>query len=311
MNRDKLRSLITGVIATVPTPFDESYRVDYGRMAEATNHWVENGVVNGKAVIKVAAAMGEGPQLSENEWSKLIKTVVETTAGRAQVMAAIHYKDTVRTIEDAKIATDLGAIGLQISPPIFNQPSEADMLRHFSMISDAIDIGILVYNTHWMPGGAIYPDTFRKMSDFEQVAAIKWSPPSGTEYEEIFELKDTFNIIDNADRPADCGRLGGHGFVSDGIAAYPPFYVGTWDMVLEGRYEEAEAQWDAVVRPLRVLAQKWARISGGEGSFEKALQENMGIPMGPPRPPSIPVDAENMKELKQAMIGWGWPVPNA
>ena len=133
MNRDKLRSLITGVIATVPTPFDESYRVDYGRMAEATNHWVENGVVNGKAVIKVAAAMGEGPQLSENEWSKLIKTVVETTAGRAQVMAAIHYKDTVRTIEDAKIATDLGAIGLQISPPIFNQPSEADMLRHFSM----------------------------------------------------------------------------------------------------------------------------------------------------------------------------------
>ena len=91
MNRDKLRSLITGVIATVPTPFDESYRVDYGRMAEATNHWVENGVVNGKAVIKVAAAMGEGPQLSENEWSKLIKTVVETTAGRAQVMACLLY----------------------------------------------------------------------------------------------------------------------------------------------------------------------------------------------------------------------------
>ena len=25
----------------------------------------------------------------------------------------------------------------------------------------------------------------------------------------------------------------------------------------------------------------------------------------------VPVDAENMKELKQAMIGWGWPVPNA
>ena len=37
---------------------------------------------------------------------------------------------------------------------------------------------------------------------------------------------------------------------------------------------------------------------------------NMGINMGPPRPPSIQVDSIYMAKLKEAMIDWGWPVPN-
>ena len=36
----------------------------------------------------------------------------------------------------------------------------------------------------------------------------------------------------------------------------------------------------------------------------------MGINMGPPRPPSIQVDSIYMAKLKEAMIDWGWPVPD-
>lgn len=278
-------------------------------MAEAVNRWIENGLVNGKSIIKIASAMGEGPQLSEIEWSSLIKTVVKAADGRIPIMTATHYKDTIRTINDAKIASALGTIGIQVSPPIYNQPTVDDMLRHYDMISKNVDIGILIYNTHWMPGGSIHPDTFRRMNNFEHIVAIKWSPPNGCQYEDIFTLKDTFNIIDNSDRPVDCGRLGGHGFVSDGVSAYPPFYIDTWQMVLDGKYEAAEVSWNKVVRPLRSLAQDWAKISGGEGSFEKALQETMGFPMGPPRPPSIELDAHHMSLLKKSMLSWGWPVP--
>ena len=62
-----MKKLIQGPFATIPTPFDENFRVDYGRMCEVTQWWVENGLVNGKSVIKVAAAMGEGPQLGDSE----------------------------------------------------------------------------------------------------------------------------------------------------------------------------------------------------------------------------------------------------
>ena len=51
----------------MPTPFDEDLEVDYPNMADLTRWWVENGLVEGRAVIKVAATMGEGPQLRDSD----------------------------------------------------------------------------------------------------------------------------------------------------------------------------------------------------------------------------------------------------
>jgi 4-hydroxy-tetrahydrodipicolinate synthase len=311
MDREEIRKQMKGVVATVPTPFDENYRVDYGVMAAATERWIENGLVNGKSVLKVAAAMGEGPQIREEEWRSLLQTTVQAAKGRVPVMGAVHYKDTVRTIEDINIAADLGVIGCQVSPPIFNQPTEDDMLRFFGDISDNVDSGVLIYNTHWMSHGAIYPKTFAKMTDFEYVVAIKWSPPEGTKYEDIFELADRFNIMDNSDNPVGCHRLGGHGYLTDGVDSYPAFYLGIWDLMEEGKYDEAQAQWDRVIPDLREFYRKVTQVSGGEARVEKGLSEVMGIPVGPPRPPSLPLSTDDLAELRALMIGWGWPVPDA
>ena len=61
MNIEEIKSLIVGPIATVQTPFDDKFEVDYGKMYELTQMWVDEGLVKGRAVLKVAAAMGEGP----------------------------------------------------------------------------------------------------------------------------------------------------------------------------------------------------------------------------------------------------------
>jgi 4-hydroxy-tetrahydrodipicolinate synthase len=308
MSRETLKAPFKGVIATVPTAFDNQYRVDYGRMADATEHWVQAGLVNGRTALKVGASMGEGQQLREEEWVRLLDTVVQAAKGRVPVLGAIHHKDTLRTIEDARRAADLGVAGLQVSPPIFNQPNQEDMLRYFGAVSDAIEIGVMTYNTHWLEGGAIYPDTFRRMADFERIAAIKWSPPKGVAYEEIFDLVHTFNILDNSGRAVLCHRLGGHGYLIDGIDAYPPYYLNLWDLMEAGRYDEAQSEWDRVVEPLKEFHSRVVANSGGDGKTEKAMSEIMGFSMGPPRPPSIPLDDEEMTELRRLMIDWEWPV---
>ena len=309
MNRETLKAPFEGVIATVPTAFDNQYRVDYGRMADATEHWVQAGLVNGRSALKVGASMGEGHQLREEEWVRLLDTVVQAAQGRVPVTGAIHHKDTLRTIEDARRAADLGAAGLQVSPPIFNQPNQDDILRYFEAVSDAIEIGVMIYNTHSLKGGAIYPDTFCRMADFERIAAIKWSPPEGVAYEEVFDLAHIVNILDNNGRAVLCHRLGGHGFLIDGIDAYPPYYLDLWDLMEAGSYDEAQSEWDRVVEPLREFHSRVVAKSGGDGKTEKAMSDIMGLPMGPPRPPSIPLDDEEMAELRGLMIGWGWPVP--
>ena len=53
MNREELRELIQGPIATVPTPFDDDFEVDFGRMHQLTQQWVDEGLVKGKAVTGV------------------------------------------------------------------------------------------------------------------------------------------------------------------------------------------------------------------------------------------------------------------
>lgn len=310
MDREEIRRQMVGVIAAAPTPFDDDYRVDYGLIAAATETWVERGLVEGKSVLKVAAAMGEGPQLREDEWQALIQTVVQAADGRVPVMGAVHYKDTIRTIEDINIAADAGAIGCQVSPPIFNQPTEDDMLRFFGDVSDGIDIGVLIYNTHWLSHGGILPKTFEKMTDFEYIVGIKWSPPEGSEYEDIFSLTGTFNIMDNSDRPIDCHRLGGRGVLTDGVDAYPTFYLNVWDLMEEGKYTEAQAEWDRVIPELRAFYRDVTQFSGGEGRVAKGLSELMGVPVGPPRPPSLPLSDDDMDKLRALAIGWGWPVPD-
>ena len=82
MKRDELRKIIVGPMATVATPLDSEYKVDYGKMHDLTNWWIDSGLKTGNSVIKVAAAMGEGPQLRDTEWPHLLRTTVQASKGR-------------------------------------------------------------------------------------------------------------------------------------------------------------------------------------------------------------------------------------
>jgi 4-hydroxy-tetrahydrodipicolinate synthase len=308
VKRAELRKLLVGPIATVPTPFDDDFELDYGRMAAATQHWVENGLVAGKAVIKVAAAMGEGPMLSDAEWPPLLRTVVQAAQGKAAIVCGIHYKDTKRTIEDAKRAQDLGAIGLQISPPIFNNPSQDDMLRYYEAVAEAIDIGIMIYNTWWLSGGNVLPETLMKLADFERIVAVKWSVPENQDYDAMGELAQVFNIIDNSSQPVRCHKLGGRGYINMTAEVYPPHDLRIWELLEHQQYDQAQALFDQVNTPLRDLYAKFAEKSGGQARLKKGMMALMGMPMGASRPPSLPLNDEEMAELRELLLRFGWPV---
>jgi 4-hydroxy-tetrahydrodipicolinate synthase len=308
LRNDDLRKLIQGPIATVPTPFDDRFEIDYGRMAEATHYWVENGLVAGRAVIKVAAAMGEGPMLRDDEWPALLRTVVQSAHGKGAIVCGIHYKDTKRTIEDAKRAQDLGAIALQISPPIFNDPSQDDILRYYADVSDAIDIGIMVYNTHWLRGGTVTPETIRRMVEIEHIVSIKWSNPEGVPYEEMRTFSAAFNVIDNSSQPVRCHQLGGRGFINLTSEIYPAHDLAVWDLLENRRHDEAQVLFDHVNVPLREFYARVTQKSGGQARLKKGMMALIGRPMGASRPPSQPLDDVEMSELREIMRGFGWPI---
>ena len=306
MNRPELRKYIRGPVATIPTAFDVNFNVDYGRMHELTQWWVKEGIVKGKSVLKVSAAMGEGTSLGDDEWPPLLRTVVNASNDKATVVHGIHYKDTIRMVNDAKKAQDLGAIGLQISPPIFGDPTQDDILRHFQAVSDAVEIGIMVYHTHWFRGGRIEVDTFQRMKNFEHVVAIKWSPPEGVAHSEMSKFVDDFNVIENSMRVIESHKLGGHGFINETMPANPSHDLKVQELMNSGRYEEAQGLWDSVNTPIRVFYDKLQVRSGGEGRALKGMMEIMGMPCGDSRPPSMPLSEEEMSELREILESFGW-----
>ena len=308
MNREELSKLIVGPIATVPTPFDDDYEVDFGRMHDLTQQWVDEGIVKGKGVIKIAAAMGEGPMLDDNEWPHLLRTTVQAANDKAAIVCGLHYKDTKRTIEDAKKAQDLGAIGLQVCPPIFNLPSQDDLLDYFSDLSDAVDIGIMVYCTHWMPGGRAETETIVKMADIEQVAAIKWSTPDDIPFEDMEKFSHIFNVIDNSSMPAESHKLGGRGYINVTYESYPQHDNKIWELLEAGKYDEGKALFDSVNDPLREFDEKLSGRSGGQARLKKGLMAVMGRPVGASRPPSKPLTEVEMEGLRQVVLDLGWPV---
>lgn len=307
MNRGELRTLIQGPIATLPTAFDEQFRVDFGVMATLTEWWVENGLVAGRAPIKVAAAMGEGPDLSEDEWPHLLRTVVNVAKDRAAVICALQTKDTLRTIEDAKRAQDLGAIGLQIDLPIFHRPTQDDYRRYFSDISQAIDIGIMIYNTWWFGAPSISAETMLRLADAEHVVAIKWAtPPEGNvTYDDMRQFAHLFNVIDNDNQFVRGHRNGARGFIDATTAVYPQHALAIWDLLEARRYDEAQLRFDRINQPLIALTHRLAQRSGGY-RVPKALMGLLGRPVGAPRPPTLPLDDQELAELRDLVAGFGW-----
>lgn len=309
MNREEIKNMIVGPAAPVPTPFDEQFRVDFGKMQELTGWWIESGITKGSGIIKVAAAAGEGPMLRDDEWAKLLNATVQAADGNATIMCGLHYKDTIRTIEDAKRAQDLGADALQVCPPIFNLPSQKDILDYFESLSDAIDIGIMVYNTHWMLGGRIETDTIIKMADLEKIVAVKWSNSERQSYEDMTRFAHIFNVIDNTVSPIRCHKLGGKGFVQTTVFAYPPHDLKVWTLMENGKYDEAEEMYYRVHTPLRNFGDKIDVRSGGQGRVNKGLMKIMGHDVGDSRPPSKPLDDGEMQELRAIVNEFGWPTP--
>ena len=309
MNREQLKKRIRGTPVTLPTPFDEDMNVDMGRMADMTRWWVEQGLGTNVAALKTSAAMGEGPDLSDDEWPHVLRTVVIAAGGDKTIICALKAKNTLHTINDARRAQDLGAIGLQIDLPFFHHANQDDVVRHFTAISDAIDIGIMIYNTHWFCSNPVkeyvHADTMLRLKDAEHVVAIKWSVPEGEDYDEMRRFSDIFNVIDNSGQAVRCHKNGGAGYISALICVYPKHDLEVFQLLEKKRYDEAQAKIDRVNDVLGPWRAKTTAVSGGYRQG-KALMAALGRPMGPPRPPTLPATDEEIAEARALVKQLGW-----
>ena len=311
MNRQQKRDVYQGVIGVTITPYYDNYEVNYGKMADLTKWWISNGMVRGDAALKVCSVMGEAPQLRENEWINILKTTVDAAEGKVDIIGGTHCKDTLRTIEDIKKAHDVGIVGMQVAPPLFNDPNQDDILRYYEAISENSDIGIMVYQNHWYSYSGINAETLLKMKDFENIVCIKWAPFPGCPDESMEELGKYFNLVQN-DRLSRVGfhKKGGDGFLDETAVVYPPHELKIWKLLEQKKYSEAQELWDTEESSMKEIIGKIGANSGGQARMKKALMNVMGHEVGEQRPPTLPISESERSELRSVVIGLGWLDPN-
>jgi 4-hydroxy-tetrahydrodipicolinate synthase len=122
----------------------------------------------------------EVSSLSRAERQRTLAIALDEIAGTIPVMAGIYSDGTLEAVELARDAQAAGAAGLLVFPPtlfVWGAQLKPDMvLRHFSLLADAVDLPLVVFEYPPSSGVGYSPETLSELCKIPSVAAVKdWS----------------------------------------------------------------------------------------------------------------------------------------
>ncbi|MCB1186794.1 4-hydroxy-tetrahydrodipicolinate synthase [bacterium] len=156
------------VVTAIVTPFNKRGAVDYNQAEKLFKH-----VQAQNDGIVVAGTTGEGPTLSQAEKLKLFEFYKSRAKKGFKVLLNVGSNDTADSVKFAKAAAKAGADGLMVVGPYYNKPNADGQLAHFSAISDASDLPILLYNIPGRTGLRVEHDVIIELAGTSNVCAVK------------------------------------------------------------------------------------------------------------------------------------------
>jgi 4-hydroxy-tetrahydrodipicolinate synthase len=210
-------------------------------------------------------------------------------------------------IDLAKHAKEIGADGIQASPPFYYNPTARDVFEFFKAINDSVDIPIMVYNTYW-EGYNIDTDLLGKLVELDNIVCIKWSSPSLFEFKKGFRLYgERVSFIDNSASPVMTRPLGARGFISHEANFWPEHELDLFLALEDGDCRRALDMVDKLNWPFYDFRVKIGSRKGGESHVIKAAMDLAGLVGGPTRPPTSSLDETEVKELRGILAAAGLP----
>jgi 4-hydroxy-tetrahydrodipicolinate synthase len=307
---EEAKEKMKGVDVIVLTPFTSDYELDLDRLKENIRFLIKSGIVNGNGFLTVTGACGEAPYLTVDEQKQVVKAATEAAGDKVPIFVGVYQCGTKIAIDFLRFASEVGAVGAQISPPYYMTPSEAEVYNHYKAINDSVDIGIEIYNTPWSSKLDMKPKLISRLAELKNVIGIKWSSFDYRNYVNVIRLfSKKLNIIDNQLDFIWAHMLGAKGFVSIIGNFAPQIELNLWRLLEKGDYEKAKEQMLKLHIPLYVFIQElYEQGASGEGNPWKDAMELCGRPCGPVRPPQVPLN-ESQRARLQEILRQGGVIP--
>lgn len=278
-----------GTYTIMVTPFDTQGRLDLPALTQYVNWQIEAGI---HGLIPLGST-GEFLSLSEEEFEQVAQTVIDTAAGRVPVIVGTTAEDPRVAARRSRRVEAMGADGVMVLPPFYCTPTDDEVLAHYRCVADAIGIPVMVYNNPAVTNIDLLPELVARIAQIDNCRYIKESTLDVTRVRDIMQLTDGRMQVFGGVMGYESYAEGAVGWAAVPANGAPGEFARMYELVQAGNYTAAR---DIAFRhtPLIRFVAGQAYVAG-----TKALLTAMGLPVGDPRPPRLPLNEAGQTRARQ------------
>ena len=241
---------LAGIIPSLVTPLMNRDALDVAGLERLIEH-VLGGGVHGLFVL---GTTGEAPSLSHRLQRELVERVCAQVAGRVPVLVGITDTAVVESLNLAASAAAAGAGAVVLTTPYYFPAGQTELADFIGRLIPELPLPLMLYNMPALTKVWFEIDTFRRLSEFENLIGVKDSSGDLDYYSNLIELR--------AERPdwsffmgpehlfVESVRMGGDGGVSGGANIFPSLFVKAYDAAVKGETSQV-AKLQSVIESLQ------------------------------------------------------------
>jgi len=270
-----------GSYTVTVTPFTEDgSAIDVPALTDFIDWQLDAGVPG----FIVLGTTGEFLTVSDDERTEIVETTVRHVAGRVPVLVGTMNAYTRNAVRYSREAEALGANGLMILPPYYYTPTDDEIVAYYAAICDAVSVPIMLYNNPVTSNVDMSAKLVARLTrSFEQIRYIKEASQDVGRVHDVIEETDGVMNVFAGERIVESFLLGAIGYVNPYGNYIPRASSRIWDLLVEGRLDDARAVQALITRIDHIIAE--GHPTYGHQCYSKALARVAGHPVGDVRPP--------------------------
>ena len=230
------KTLFKGMATAMVTPMTPT-GVDYDTLAKFIEFQIEEGI----NALVACGTTGESATLSQDERKEVIRFTIDRVGGRVPVIAGVGTNNTEHVLDFAKSACDNGADGLLVVTPYYNKATQGGLIKHFSVIADAAEKPVIMYNVPGRTGCNLQANTVATLADHPNIVGLKEASGNMSQVVDIIQkCGDKLDIYSGEDGlTVPMMSMGSKGCISVLSNVVPRMAVEMTDKALVGDFKAA------------------------------------------------------------------------
>lgn len=283
---------LTGVLTPIPTPLDERDDVDLGRLKASLTRWLASPLTG----FVILGSNGEAALLDEDESDRVVSAARAVVPTRRTFIVGTGREATRAAIDATKRAAALGADAVLVRTPGFfkTQMTTDVFVRHYTAVADASPVPVLLYNFTAVTGVNLPVEAVARLAGHHNIAGMKESNGDVLRIGDLVGAAGTHDfkvLVGSATTFVEALRIGAVGGILALGSVLPDACTKLFALTRAGRHDEARA----LQQELLPLAKFLGSMHGVAGL--KAALKLVGCDVGDPRPPLVPLGADDIAEL--------------